>query len=204
MAIRETVREMTKGQLKELAAALTEAIPTDLPFDTAKGWIGNKSKLGTSLRAVLICDQSAEKKLSFEVDFDNPEWDRIDRTKCSFVGEIKASDYPRKYRGKKRVTVRLQKFDHDTLDRELINLAKRQNEQLPDRATTETFGRTFPNEQWQSPIIGICGNPVQRDRALCLPYVGLYPDGVGLDWHWTDLQWSLPRQFVVVCSVVDL
>ncbi|MFH0829141.1 MAG: hypothetical protein V1907_03090 [Candidatus Kerfeldbacteria bacterium] len=140
----------------------------------------------------------------FEVDFDDPEWDRIDRNACAFVGAITASDYPRKYRGKKRVTVRLQKFDHDAYDRELIDLTKRQREALPDRAISETFGRKFPGEQQKSPVIGICGDPVQRGGRLCSPDVSLVSGGVDLDWYGLGSQWDRRCRFLVVCSVVDL
>lgn len=70
MATRETVREMTNGQLKELIAAVIEGIPTDLTFDTAKRWIGNKRKLGTSLRAMLADEQNKAKALTFDVTTD--------------------------------------------------------------------------------------------------------------------------------------
>lgn len=143
-------------------------------------------------------------QFTFEVDFDDPEWDTIGRDKYASVGDIKASDYPRKYRGKKRVTVRLHEFDHAAYDRELIDLTKRQKEELPDRAISETFGRKFPGEQQKSPVIGVCGDPVRRHGRLDSPYVHLGSNGVHLYWRRTESQWDRHCRFVVVCSVVDL
>lgn len=47
---------ITAGQVKELSTAMTQAIPTDLPFDVAKKWIGRKGKLGERIKKVLLID----------------------------------------------------------------------------------------------------------------------------------------------------
>lgn len=48
------IEVVTAGQIKELASTMTEAIPTDLPFDVAQRWIRNKRKLGEEIRGVLF------------------------------------------------------------------------------------------------------------------------------------------------------
>lgn len=54
MPKRETVSDMTAGQMKELSAAVLEALPTDMPADVAQGWISNKRSLKRQLRRVLM------------------------------------------------------------------------------------------------------------------------------------------------------
>jgi len=44
---------ITAGQMKDLGSAMIEAIPTDLPSDTAQRWIGRKKDLGSRIRAIL-------------------------------------------------------------------------------------------------------------------------------------------------------
>lgn len=57
MATRETVRAMTPGQMKELAAALIEGIPSDLSSETAHRWIDRKLWLAKALRALLNAEE---------------------------------------------------------------------------------------------------------------------------------------------------
>lgn len=45
---------MGAGQMKELASAIVEAIPSDLPSGLAQKWIGKKGELGNRLRAILF------------------------------------------------------------------------------------------------------------------------------------------------------
>jgi len=44
---------ITSGQMKDLSAALVQAIPTDLPSDVAQNWIGRKTELGDKIRIIL-------------------------------------------------------------------------------------------------------------------------------------------------------
>lgn len=53
MLKRETVRLIDAAQMEEVSSALTEAIPTDLPFDVAKYWASHKSKLGKEVAKIL-------------------------------------------------------------------------------------------------------------------------------------------------------
>ena len=45
---------LSAGQMKELASALTEAIPTDLPAETAQCWISDKKALGVAVKQMLF------------------------------------------------------------------------------------------------------------------------------------------------------
>lgn len=69
MATRETVRHLTSGQMKELTAALIEAVPSDLLFEAAQRWIGDKRRLGKSLRALLMAGDVAETTYRVTVDY---------------------------------------------------------------------------------------------------------------------------------------
>lgn len=69
MATRETVRELTAGQMKELTAALIEALPTKLSLATAQRWIGDKRQLGKSLRALLMAGNVAERTYRVALDY---------------------------------------------------------------------------------------------------------------------------------------
>ncbi|MBI3956982.1 MAG: hypothetical protein HY340_03240 [Candidatus Kerfeldbacteria bacterium] len=55
MEAHETVRVLTSGQMKELAAALVEAIPADLQSEVAQYWISHKKQIGEDLRHILGC-----------------------------------------------------------------------------------------------------------------------------------------------------
>jgi hypothetical protein len=48
-----TAPTITLGQIKDLSATLTQVIPTDLLFDQAQYWIGNKGELAEAIRQVL-------------------------------------------------------------------------------------------------------------------------------------------------------
>jgi len=51
---------MSAGQMKELASAIVEAIPSDLPSGLAQKWIGKKKELGNRLRAVLLDSEAGK------------------------------------------------------------------------------------------------------------------------------------------------
>ena len=48
----QTVRMMSAGQMKDLASAIVQAIPTDLTFDEAKHYIGKKKPLIAEVRKI--------------------------------------------------------------------------------------------------------------------------------------------------------
>lgn len=50
----QTVQIATGGQIKELASALVEAIPSSISADNAQYWIGKKGKLASEVRKILI------------------------------------------------------------------------------------------------------------------------------------------------------
>ena len=141
---------------------------------------------------------------TFDVDFDDPRWDRIDTGPRRYVGNITASNYPRKFRGKKRVTCMPQSFDNDWKDQEAIDAADARNGWTADRVITETFGEKYPDEQMQAPVIGICGDPVDRGGRLDTPYVSLDPSGVHLFWDWAADRWLRGCRALVVLTVEDL
>lgn len=48
----QTVQKATGGQIKELASALVEAIPSNITIDDAQYWIGKKGKLAKEVRKI--------------------------------------------------------------------------------------------------------------------------------------------------------
>jgi hypothetical protein len=48
----QTVRMMSAGQMKDLASAIVQAIPTDLTFDEAKYYIEKKKPLIEQVRKI--------------------------------------------------------------------------------------------------------------------------------------------------------
>lgn len=47
-------RTLTPGQMKDLASALVQAIPSDLPFEVAEELLKNKGDLGDEVRKILL------------------------------------------------------------------------------------------------------------------------------------------------------
>lgn len=54
----QTVQVATGGQIKELASALVEAIPSNIAADKAQYWIGKKKKLAKEIRNILFGNNS--------------------------------------------------------------------------------------------------------------------------------------------------
>lgn len=52
--------QISSGQMKELTAAIIEGIPTDLPFEVAKNWIGKKTKLHKRMKELLFDEKVAK------------------------------------------------------------------------------------------------------------------------------------------------
>lgn len=48
----QTVRGMTPGQIKDIISALVQGVPTNMAFETAEGWVGNKGKLTAQVRKI--------------------------------------------------------------------------------------------------------------------------------------------------------
>ncbi len=54
MAIHEKVQPITSGQVRELSAALSRAIPLEMSSDVAQGWIANQGALANILKRELV------------------------------------------------------------------------------------------------------------------------------------------------------
>ena len=55
--IKGTVPNITPGQMKDLASALTQAIPSDMPSNLAQALISNKGAVQNAVREVLTSDR---------------------------------------------------------------------------------------------------------------------------------------------------
>lgn len=48
----QTVRMMTPGQMKDIISALVQGVPTNMAFETAACWVGNKGMLTAQVRKI--------------------------------------------------------------------------------------------------------------------------------------------------------
>lgn len=137
-----------------------------------------------------------------EVDYDDPQWKEIDRSRYAFVGDVTAADYPETQTGKKKVRFREVWLDHDPLDDEILQLAKQIKCRQPSRAESETVIRKrYTKDQLaKNPRIGLIGPAVQRDGSLDRACVSGVGGGVDLRWLWTESQWSQHCRFILVCE----
>ena len=53
-------KTITVGQTKDLASALLQAIPTDLPADVAQKWIGKKGELQSKITRILLLEDNGK------------------------------------------------------------------------------------------------------------------------------------------------
>lgn len=137
-----------------------------------------------------------------EVNYDDPKWKTIDRSRYAYIGEVTADDYPETQTGIKKVRFREVWFDHDPLDEEILRLAEQINCRQPSRAESETVIRQrHTREQLaENPRIGLVGPVVGRLGRLRRAYVFGYGFGVDLGWSWTGSRWNRHCRFVLVCK----
>ena len=76
----QTVQVATGGQIKELASALVEAIPSNIAADKAQYWIGKKKKLAKEVRNILFGSNSNSELI---LDWQN-FWKGIDGKEHNF------------------------------------------------------------------------------------------------------------------------
>ena len=48
----QTVRAMTPGQMKDIISAMVQGVPTNMIFEVAESWVGNKGKLTAQVRKI--------------------------------------------------------------------------------------------------------------------------------------------------------
>ncbi len=203
------VTPITRGQMGKLYDVLVAALgKSDLPGEPTQKALERKGAIVAGEFVELVRTHVADYTLQefiFEVDFDDPRWQQLKDGDRRFVYDgIKASDYPCQYRGKKRITAVLYKVDHDVLDEEIIERAKRNGDAMPVRPVMEVFSEMLPNEQQKAPVIGICGKPIRRSGDLRSPCVGLGSRGARFYWSWTDVRWDRRCRFLVLRKVEDL
>ncbi len=50
--IDQTVRMMTPGQMKDIISAVAQGVPTNMIFEVAENWVGNKGRLTAQIRKI--------------------------------------------------------------------------------------------------------------------------------------------------------
>jgi hypothetical protein len=137
-----------------------------------------------------------------EVDYNDPQWRRIDGSRYAYVGDVTVDNYPNIETGKKLVRFRELAFDHDPTDEEILVKTEQEGCRQPSRAEAETVIRKrYTCEQLaQHPRIGLIGAAVECHGDLDRAYVYGDEDGVNLDWDWTGLRWNRDCRFLVACK----
>ena len=137
-----------------------------------------------------------------EVNYDDPQWQTIQRDRYAFVGDVSVTDYPVTETGTKTVRFRELEFDHDPTDQEILDEAERKNCRQPLRPEIETVIRKrYTAEQLgQNPRVGITGPAVRRGGEFIRAVVYGNGGGVRLGWGWVGRRWVRRYRFVVVCK----
>lgn len=207
MSTRETVRPMTRKQLKDIVATLIGAIPDDLSFEEAQAAIGGKGQLVKSVAAafdpyrVKRDEPGATGTYSVSVPYNgastikelvatgNYDWKNDDITDKHF---------PQEKVGAEDVEIELVHLDRDiSTDDALAELDKR-GLRPANPAELLAFGATFPEVQREFPVIALgqfWRNPHGLRDVVCLG-----GHGCGRDAHlgWIDGGWNRRCRFAGV------
>ncbi|MFA6042645.1 MAG: hypothetical protein WCV85_05015 [Patescibacteria group bacterium] len=134
-----------------------------------------------------------------EVDYDDPQWKKINESRYAYVGDVTIKDYHETQIGKKSVVFRELRFDHKFTDHEVLAKVAKLKCRLPSRAEAETYirRRYTPEQLAKNPRIALVGPAVKLHGLLGRAFVRADEDGVQLSRRWPDDPW-LQRCRVVV------
>ena len=205
MAKTMTTSGMTDRQINracEIFRAQLTKHASEFPSEAVQAAFG-QPELGSDWLAVLRRRVEAfSQTFVEEVDYDDPQWRTIDRSRYAYIGDVTVDNYPDKETGKKQVRFRELAFDHDPTDKEVLAKAEQESCRQPTRAEAETvIRRRYTSCQLgEHPRIGLIGPAVRRGGGLGRAYVYGLEHGVRLVWDWTDSLWLQRCRFLVVCK----
>jgi len=204
-----TPSTMTDGQIDKAVEVISSKLrkelrahQSELQSDPVQLVLG-QDDLGDALYDVFRTRVEAISQTSVEeVDYDDPQWKTIDKSRYAFVGNVTAAHYPETETGKKLVRFRELEFNHDPTDDEVLTKAAKLNCRQTSRAEVETYirKRYTPEQLAKNPRIGLIGSAVKRRGLLSRAYVDGFGAGVGLSWPWTDGHWDRRCRFVAACK----
>lgn len=164
MSTRETVRLMTRKQLKDIVATLIGAIPDDLSFEEAQAAIGGKGQLVKSVAAafdpyrVKRSEPGATGTYPVSVPYNGAS--TIKELVAAGAFDWKNDDitdkhFPQEKTGAEDVEIELVHLDRDiSTDDALVELDKR-GLRPANPAELLAFGATFPEVQREFPVIAL-------------------------------------------------
>lgn len=188
-----TVQTMSPGQMRDLAAAVIQCLPGQLPHDAAQGWIGSKGRLGEVVgNYLLLRSQIADSMFTRKVLVDPtvPLKEMIDRGRYDWVepgfeqqefdsvtGLVEPTNVPFALQCLKRNVwaQEVQRYAVDSVGLATLLTIGAQLPGLQCRHRIVALGVHAINREswWRVPVLDFDG----RGRTLCLV-------GVNTRWDW--------------------
>ena len=133
------------------------------------------------------------------VNYDDQRWSAIQRQAYAYANpDLKPKHFPVGGRGVSEVVVEYVTFDHEPTTQEVMDKIQRRGLRVPDRAETESFLDTHPEEQKKSPVIGLCASVVARHGFRSVPDVYASAGERHLHFSWLSRHWSQYCRFFAV------
>lgn len=195
----ETVRPMTRKQLKDIVATLIGAIPDDLSFEEAQAAIGGKGQLVKSVAAAFdpyrVKRDGPNATGTYPVSVPYNGSSTIKELVAAGAFDWKNDDitdkhFPQEKTGAEDVEIELVHLDRDiSTDDALVELDKR-GLRPANPAELLAFGATFPEVQREFPFIALgqfWRDPNGNRRVVFLDGSGSLRRALlywtGRDWH---------------------
>ncbi len=203
----ETVRPMTRKQLKDIVATLIGAIPDDLSFEEAQAAIGGKGQLVKSVAAAFdpyrVKRDGPNATGTYPVSVPYNGSSTIKELVAAGAFDWKNDDitdkhFPQEKTGAEDVEIELVHLDRDiSTDDALVELDKR-GLRPANPAELLAFGATFPEVQREFPVIALgqfWRYPFGGRVVVCLVRFG---GKRFADLRWPDNDWARRCRFAGV------
>lgn len=203
----ETVRPMTRKQLKDIVATLIGAIPDDLSFEEAQAAIGGKGQLVKSVAAAFdpyrVKRDGPNATGTYPVSVPYNGSSTIKELVAAGAFDWKNDDitdkhFPQEKTGAEDVEIELVHLDRDiSTDDALVELDKR-GLRPANPAELLAFGATFPEVQREFPVIALgqfWRAPIGNRFVVCL---GRYGGKRHARLGWADSDWARSCRFAGV------
>lgn len=135
------------------------------------------------------------------VKYDDPAHHRIDRDQYASVNDVLRSEhFPVRGKGQIEVVYDYLQFDYEISAEDVISIVKgRSDIRFPDKAETDEYHKTYPQERMIDPVISFCGALMKRDGKFdTIALVHADGDGIQLGRVWLYCGWRPDCRFLVV------
>lgn len=201
----ETVRPMTRKQLKDLIATMVVAIPDDLSFDEAQAAIGGKSQIITAVGAFFERYRTkpvAPAPTTYTVTV--PYKGRTTIKELVAAGrydwkndDINDKHFPQEREGEEVIEATLAHFDRDISTEDALAELDKRGLREANPAELLAFGATFPEVQREFPVIAL-GQPWRPPGDRGVVCLGGHGSGRGASLSWVDRGWFRGCRFLAV------